>query len=182
MIVVSGGAEASPEQMAYLFGQKVACGGGSAEDVALVEQYWAQSRNATDYDDYREAAEILIGIRHFGLHTGVNLEIAEEDDWTPRKRDTDSFFDPTVVLEHTTIPVLAFFGELDKNIDPVQGAEAYEAALQKSENQDYQVVTIPGVAHTLVSAKTGCLNESWSPKLAPEYLEILGTWLQHLSQ
>jgi pimeloyl-ACP methyl ester carboxylesterase len=182
MIVVSGGAEASPEQVAYLFGQKVACGGGSAEDVALVEQYWAQSRNATSYDEYREAMEILSAIPGFELHTGVNLKIANEDDWKPRKRNTDSFFDPTEVLEHTTIPVLAFFGELDKNIDPVQGAEAYETALQKAGNQDYQVVSIPGVAHTLVPAKTGCLDEPWGSKLAPEYLETMETWLQHISE
>jgi hypothetical protein len=78
--------------------------------------------------------------------------------------------------------VLAFFGELDKNIDPVQGAEAYESALQKAANQDYQVVSIPGVAHTLVPAKTGCLNETWDSELAPEYLEALEAWLQHLSQ
>jgi pimeloyl-ACP methyl ester carboxylesterase len=182
MIVVSGGAEASPEQMAYLMGQKVACGGGSAEQAALVEQYWAQWFNATSYAEHREAIEILIAIPRFELQTGVNLTIAEEDDWKPYRRDTDRFFDPMEVIEHTTIPVLAFFGELDKNIDPVQGAEAYEAALQKAGNQDYQVVSIPAMAHTLVPAKTGCLNESWGSKLAPEYLETLEAWLQHLSQ
>ena len=180
MIVVSGGAEASPEQMAYLMGQKVACGGGSAEQAALVEEYWSQSFNATSYDEYREAMEILTEIPQFERYTGVNREIAEKDDWQPYPRDTDRFFDPMDVLEHTTIPVLAFFGELDKNIDPVQGAEAYETALQKAGNQDYQVVSIPGVAHTLVPAKTGCLNESWGSKLAPEYLETLEAWLQDL--
>jgi pimeloyl-ACP methyl ester carboxylesterase len=182
MIVVGGGAEASPEQMAYLFGQKVACGGGSAEQAALVEQYRAQSFNATSYDEYREAMGILIEIPRFELYTGVTLKIAEEDDWKPYTRDTDRFFDPMEVIGHTTIPVLAFFGELDKNIDPFQGAEAYEAALQKARNQDYQVVSIPGVAHTLVPAETGCLDESWGTKLAPEYLETMGAWLQHLSQ
>jgi dipeptidyl aminopeptidase/acylaminoacyl peptidase len=178
MIVVSGGGEASPEQMAYLFGQKVACGGGSAEQAALVEQYWAQSKNATSYDEYRESMEVLTEIPRFEDRTEVTLEIAEEDGWKPRRRDTDTFFDPMEIIGHTTIPILAFFGELDKNVDPVQGADAYEAALQKAGNQDYQVVFIPGVAHTLVSAETGCLNESWGTKLAPEYLETMEAWLQ----
>jgi pimeloyl-ACP methyl ester carboxylesterase len=182
MIVVSGGAEASPEQMAYLIGQKVDCGGGSAEQAAVVEQYWSQSFNATSYDEYREATEMLVGLPRFELYTEVNLKTAEEDDWQPYPRDTDRFFDPMEVIEHTTIPVLAFFGELDKNIDPVQGAEAYEAALQKAGNQDYQVVFIPGVAHTLVPAKTGCLNESWGTHVVPQYLETMEAWLQHLSQ
>lgn len=181
MIFVSGGAEASPEQMAYLMGQKVACGGGSAEQAALVERYWSQWFNATSYDAYREAMEILLEIPRFETYTGVTLEIAEKDDWKPYPRDTDRFFDPMEAIEHTTVPVLAFFGELDKNIDPVQGAEAYESALQKAGNQNYRIVVIPGVAHTLVPAKTGCLNESWGSQVAPEYLETMEAWLQHLS-
>jgi pimeloyl-ACP methyl ester carboxylesterase len=181
MIVVGGGAEASPEQMAYFLGQKVACGGGSVEEATLVERYWAQSRNATGYDEYREAMEVLSEIPRFEDHTGITLKVAEEDGWTPRRRDTDTFFDPMEVIEHTTIPILAFFGELDRNVDPVQGAEAYEAALHKAGNQDYQVVSVPGVAHPLVPARTGCLNESWGTQLAPEYLETMEAWLQHLS-
>jgi pimeloyl-ACP methyl ester carboxylesterase len=182
MVVVSGGAEASPEQTAYLMGQKVACGGGSAEQAALVEQYWAQWFNATSYDEYREAIETLIGIPRFEHHSGVTLEIAEEEDWQPYPRGTDRFFDPMQVIEHTTIPVLAFFGELDKNIDPVQGAEAYEATLQQAGNQEYQVVSIPGVAHTLVPAKTGCLSEQRGSTLAPQYLQTLEAWLQRLTR
>ena len=177
-IVVSGGGEASPEQMAYQIGQQVACGGGSAEEAALVERYWAQSFNATTYDAYREAMEVLIDIPRFEVHTGITLRIAEEGDWRPYRRDTDRFFDPIEVIEQTTFPVLAFFGALDKNIDPVQGAEAYEAALQKAGNQDYQVVIIPGVAHTLAPAETGCIGEQWGSEIAPEYLETMEAWLQ----
>jgi pimeloyl-ACP methyl ester carboxylesterase len=86
------------------------------------------------------------------------------------------------VIEHTTIPVLAFYGELDRNIDPVQGAEAYEAALQRAGNQDYLIEVIPGVGHVLVPAKTGCIGESRGREYAPEYLGTLEAWLQHLSQ
>jgi hypothetical protein len=67
---------------------------------------------------------------------------------------------------------------LDKNIDPVQGAEAYEAALQEAGNQDYMIVVISGAAHILTTAKTGCLNENWGTSYLPEYLETMETWLQ----
>ena len=96
--------------------------------------------------------------------------------------DIDAFFDPMEIIERTTIPVLAFFGELDKNIDPVQGAQAYEAALQTAGNQDYQVEVIPDVAHVLMPAKTGCIGESGGQEYALEYLKTLESWLQHLSQ
>jgi hypothetical protein len=178
MIVVSGGAEASPEQMAYQIGQQIACGGGTEEQAAIVEQYWSQSFNATRYDEYHEATEILLQIPSVKDLTG--LEIVEEDEWQPYARDTDRFFDPMEVIGHTTIPMLVLFGELDKNIDPVQGAEAYEAALQKAGNQDYQILVIPGVAHNLAPARTGCLNEQWGTSYAPEYLETMEAWLQHL--
>ncbi len=73
-------------------------------------------------------------------------------------------------------------GELDKNVDPIEGTEAWEADLQEAGNPDSRVVLIPGAAHTLASARTGCLNEGWSSQLAPEYLEILEDWLQQLPQ
>jgi pimeloyl-ACP methyl ester carboxylesterase len=180
MIIVSGAAEDSIEQMAYQIGQKVACDGGSTEQVALVERYWSQRAKATSYDEYREAVQALLEIPGVKGYTG--LEMTEEKNWKPWSRDWDSFIDPMEVIEHTTIPMLVFFGELDKNIDPVQGAEAYEAALQKAGNQDYRVVVISEVAHTLTWAKTGCLNESWGTSYAPEFLETMETWLQHLSQ
>jgi len=42
-----------------------------------------------------------------------------------------------VLLQQTTIPVLAFFGELVKYIDTVQGAQDYRTALQTAGNKDY---------------------------------------------
>jgi pimeloyl-ACP methyl ester carboxylesterase len=176
MIVVSGGAEDSIEQMAYQIGQKVACSDGSVEHEALTERYWSQQSKATSYDEYQEAVEILLEIPGVKRYTG--LEMTEERDWKPRNRKWDSFIDPMDIIEYTTIPMLVFYGELDKNIDPVQGAEAYEAALTKAGNQDYQIVVIPGVAHILTPAKTGCLNEPVSTSYVPEYLETMDTWLQ----
>jgi pimeloyl-ACP methyl ester carboxylesterase len=176
MIVVSGSAEDSIEQMAFQIGQKVACGGGSEEQAALVERYWSQSAKATNYDEYRQAVEVLLGIPYVKGYTG--LEMTDEKNWEPRPRNWDSFIDPMEVVEHTMIPMLVFFGALDKNIDPVQGAEAYEAALGKAGNQDYRIVVIPGVAHILTSAETGCLGENWGTSYAPEYLEIMEAWLQ----
>ena len=94
--------------------------------------------------------------------------MVEEDKWKPWPREIDAFIDPTEILERTTIPVLAFFGELDKNIDPVQGVEAYEAALRKAGNPDYQIEFLLGEAHVFVTN--------------PEYLKTLEAWLQERSE
>jgi pimeloyl-ACP methyl ester carboxylesterase len=164
MIVVSGGAEDSTQQGAYMVSQQVLSDGGTEEQAALVERYWPQKFSAEAYDQYREAMEVLMGIPQ--VQSRYNLEIMEEKQWKPLSRDLDLFIDPMEVIEHTTIPVLAFFGELDKIIDPLQGAQAYEAAMQKAGNQDYQVIFIPGVAHVFV--------------YSPRYLEALEAWIQHL--
>lgn len=86
------------------------------------------------------------------------------------------------IIDHTTIPGLTYFGELDKNIDPSQVADAHVETLQIAGNPEYQVVLTPGVVHTLVPGETGCLNENRGSQLAPEYLETLEAWLQHLSK
>jgi pimeloyl-ACP methyl ester carboxylesterase len=168
MIVLSGSGEDSIEQMVYRFGQMVLSAGGTAEQAALVEQSLSQALKATSYTDYREGMEILLEIPHIDARTGIDWDMAEEDEWVPWPRDIDAFLDPMDVIEHTTIPVLVLFGEFDRDVDPVQGAEAYEAALQKAGNQDYRIEVISATGHVFVTL--------------PKYLEILEAWLQHLSQ
>ena len=165
MIVVSGGAEDSIEQMAFQVGQQAITFGASEEQSALVEQHWPKIANAENYAEYRQAVEILLEIPGVKSYTG--LALSEEKNWKPWPRDIDAFINPMEVIEHTTIPMLVFFGELDKNIDPVQGVEAYEAALQKAGNPDYQIEFLLGEAHVFVTN--------------PDYLKILETWLQERS-
>jgi pimeloyl-ACP methyl ester carboxylesterase len=176
MMVVSGGGEDGIEQMAYQVGQMVACSGGSAEQVSDVEKYWSQMQKAQEYNEYREAAEILVSIPGVSEHTG--LSVSEQNQWSPWPREIDAFFDPMEVIETTTLPMLIHFGELDKNIDPVQGAQAYKSALEKAGNEDYRVITIQGVGHVLTPATTGCLDEPVSGEWVTEYLDTLENWIQ----
>jgi dipeptidyl aminopeptidase/acylaminoacyl peptidase len=166
MIVVSGSAEDGIEQGAYMVAQQVLAGGGTEEQAALVERYWAQQRKATDYDEHREAVEVLMDIPQ--VQSRYNLEITEEKEWKPTPREWDIFIDPIDIIEHTTIPMLVIFGEKDTIVDPVQGAEAYEAALQAAGNQDYQIEVLPRALHNLESLT--------------KYQEILASWIQHLAQ
>jgi pimeloyl-ACP methyl ester carboxylesterase len=175
MIVVSGGGEDGIEQGAYQTGQRFLCDGGSAEDAAIVEQYWAVMNKAAVYDEYRTAVKILLEIPWIVNNTPVTL--TAEENWNPWPREIDAFFDPTEVLRETTIPVLAFFGELDKNIDPVQGAQAYQSALSEAGNQDFQVIVIPGAGHVMTEVETGCIGESAGSEYMTEYLETLDFWL-----
>jgi pimeloyl-ACP methyl ester carboxylesterase len=176
MIVVSGGAEDSIEQMAYQVGQRVACSGGTAEQAALVEAAWPQIAKADTYDAYREAVELLLSFPVVKTSTGLSL--AEENEWTPWPRDIDAFINPVEILERTTIPILALFGDGDIYVDPAQGAAAYERALAAAGNPDYQVVTLSGASHVMSPVTAGCGSGTG---YVPAYLEVLESWLNHLS-
>jgi len=131
---------------------------------------------AEEYEEYQEAANILINIP--GVYELTGLVISEKNNWSPWPREIDAFFDPMDVLTYTTIPVLAFFGGKDRYIDPIQGRDAYESALNQAGNQDYQVVFIEDAGHVMIYAETGCFDEQLGDEYMDEYLETLELWIK----
>jgi formylglycine-generating enzyme required for sulfatase activity/CubicO group peptidase (beta-lactamase class C family)/acetyl esterase/lipase len=178
MIVASGPGMNSIDQTAYLLGQQLICQGYSEEEAQLAQQSLAGLSKATSYQEYREYKENLVQFPYALNFTGES--ITPEDEWSPWIPPAEAFFNPIEVIEQTTIPVLALFGEKDTQVDPFQGAQAYEQALQKAGNQHYQVELIPGVNHGFVPAKTGCMDEALPRMYAPEYLELMEEWLVQL--
>jgi pimeloyl-ACP methyl ester carboxylesterase len=156
-------------------GQAVACSGGSIEDIENAEKYWAQMMKATTYNEYREAADILVNIPAAVQYTGFTILV--QNNWRPLSRNIDSFYDPMDDIKLINIPMLVLYGELDKNVDPVQGAEAYKNAFEISGNANYRIEVIEGAGHILTPAETGCIGEFVSSEYIPEYLEILEQWL-----
>jgi pimeloyl-ACP methyl ester carboxylesterase len=179
MIVVSGGGEDSIEQMVYQWTQRARCAGASEQELALMDQHGAAALKATTYAEHREAMEPLLSIPDLTRYVGTTVELAKEEDWVPWPRNIDAFFDPMSVIERTTIPVLAIFGEHDIQVDPIQGAEAYEAALHRAGNTQSRVAVIPGVGHTLTPAREdGCVTGGGG--YSQRYLELLDEWIDDL--
>jgi pimeloyl-ACP methyl ester carboxylesterase len=176
MIVVSGGGEDSIEQQVYQWIQQARCSGATDEELASMERHGAAALKATTYSEYRDAMEPLLAIPDINQYVGVTLELAGEDEWVPWPRDIDAFFDPIEVIARTTIPVLAIFGEHDTAVDPIQGSEAYQAALERAGNKTFHVEVIPNVGHTLTPSKAdGCITGGGS--YAPRYLELIDEWI-----
>ncbi len=176
MIVVSGGAEDSIEQMAFQWTQQAACRGASDAELEVMETYGAAALKAETYADHENAMEALLTIPDLDFYVGRDIELAPPDDWQPWSREIDAFFDPVTVLEKTTIPVLAVFGEYDAQIDPVQGAEAYREALARAGNSDFRVETIEGAGHTMRPTDGPCGPESSG--VSEEYVDLLDDWLR----
>ncbi len=79
----------------------------------------------------------------------------------------------------TTIPVLAIYGTFDVQVDSDQNAPAFEAAMKKAGNTDYQLTVIPKANHLMQAATTGSPSEYGTIKqeFTPEFLTTITDWL-----
>jgi hypothetical protein len=88
-------------------------------------------------------------------------------------------YDPATDWAKTSIPVLAIFGGLDKQVEPESNAAALEAALEQAGNADYSIITIPNANHLYQVAVTGNFDEypSLGTDLHPDLLPAIAGWL-----
>jgi hypothetical protein len=185
MIAISCAGIDGVEQSAYLVEKQVLCEGYDEAEAKKARQHYRQRARAKTYQEYLEAAEYLdqnpvVSSMKWG-------GILSEDRFSPRSPSNEGFFNPITLIEKITIPVLAIFGEKDTQVDPFQGAEAYEKALKKAGNQFSQVKLFPEADHGIILSKTGCMKEQREryrlknpPGYAPGYIELMQNWLENL--
>jgi len=83
----------------------------------------------------------------------------DKRNWKLHTADEEGFFDPIDVIETITIPILAFFGEKDTQVNPFQGVEAYKKALTKAGNKNFRVELVSGADHNIILCETGSMKE-----------------------
>ena len=102
--------------------------------------------------------------------------------------NVDYFWNPIEIIEQTTIPVLAFYGTKDTQVDPYQGVEAYQAALKRAGNPNFRIELIQDGDHNIILSNSGCLIErEWRSakewrNYPPQYLDTMEEWLRELRQ
>jgi pimeloyl-ACP methyl ester carboxylesterase len=188
MIAVSCPGAAGVDQGAYLVSAQAVCAGTSEENAQYMRQLLSDAERVETYDEYvhyKELLDALPGISAaeiFGYRVGVR----PVEEWHASNLQGEYFWNPIEMIERTTIPVLAFFGERDTQVDPIQGAAAYQEALEIAGKMNFHVELIPGTDHNIILSETGCLEErenrphwEWT-NYAPEYLELLEEWLREL--
>jgi pimeloyl-ACP methyl ester carboxylesterase len=190
MIAVSCPGTAGVDQGAYLVAAQASCAGLPKEDFKQVKELLSAVERARTYEEYvgykkkLAAFPALASIKELGFNT----RIRPREEWHADDLNGDYYWNPIEVIEKTTIPVLAFFGGKDTQVDPVQGAQAYREALELAGNKNFRVELIPGVDHNLIISETGSLEErsrrsrkGWQ-NYAPQYLDILEEWLRALNK
>ena len=103
--------------------------------------------------------------------------------WRWKKFHMMSKFDPQPLWEKTTIPVLAFYGERDRNVPATRNAAALEQYLRKAGNKDFTVITLPKANHYGMEAERGFLDGELSrlTRTAPGFLDGPLKWtLKHV--
>ena len=179
MIAVSCPGTDSIGQSSYLVEKQIICEGYGESEAKRAGLYYRQRARAKTYREYQEAAEYLdqnpvVSSMKWG-------GILSEDRYTPYPPSHQLFFNPVILLEKIKIPVLAIFGENDTQVDPYQGAAAYEKALKKAGNSFYRVALFPEANHGIFISQTGCMKERSSNRgYAPGYLELMQEWLKSL--
>ncbi|NIM47860.1 MAG: alpha/beta fold hydrolase [Gemmatimonadales bacterium] len=189
MIAISCAGGPGVEQGIYLLASQMVCAGYPKEDAKQLEQDIRAFTMARTYEEYVRYKTPLVDLPAFRAMArfGQRVEIGSEDDWHPADPRREYYgFDPMEVIERTTIPVLAFFGERDTQVDPIQGAQAYREALARAGNPHSRVELIPGVDHNILISETGCIEErnrrsaaGWRNYPA-EYLDIIEQWLREV--
>jgi pimeloyl-ACP methyl ester carboxylesterase len=188
MIAISCPAMAGVDQGSYLVSAQAVCAGVPQKEAEEMRRLLSEIERVQTYDEYvhyKERLDALPGISTaaiFGYSEGVKPKEA----WHVHDPESEYFWDPMEVIVQITIPVLAFFGEKDTQIDPIQGARAYQEALTQAGNPSFRVELIPGTDHNIILSETGCIEErerrsrqDWT-RYAPEYLDILEAWLRAL--
>jgi pimeloyl-ACP methyl ester carboxylesterase len=179
---------AGVDQGAYLVSAQAVCAGSSEENAQQIRQLISAIERVEIYDEYvhyKELLDTLPGISA-GEIFGYRVGVMPVEEWHAPNLQGEYFWNPIEVIEQTTIPVLAFFGERDTQVDPIQGAVAYQQALETAGNLNFHVELIPEADHNIILSETGCLEErenrsrqEWT-NYAPEYLDLLEEWLRRL--
>jgi pimeloyl-ACP methyl ester carboxylesterase len=141
---------------------------------------------ARTYTEYRAAAEYLEEIP--AIRDGLGWAgVVSEEDFTPADTTSESFLDPSAAVASLKIPILALFAEKDRQIDPVQGAEAFQNLLSGAENGLSGVAMIPGADHNMMVSPRGCIQDQrdgyqsvGGATVSPIFLDTVARWLDRL--
>jgi uncharacterized protein len=84
------------------------------------------------------------------------------------------------ILMAIKCPVLALYGEMDKQVIPGQNIPFVEKALENGENSDFEIMTLSGLNHMFQRANTGEVNEyiKIEETISPLVLDIITNWIE----
>jgi pimeloyl-ACP methyl ester carboxylesterase len=84
--------------------------------------------------------------------------------------------DQAAVWRQVRQPILAIYGERDRQVPVAESSAALAAAVEQSGNSDFTLIIYPDASHSVGKTRTGELGEEWTGYV-PEYLEDMTDWV-----
>jgi dienelactone hydrolase len=116
-----------------------------AQATELLESTWRYGRSGEGWNAYATAREAALAA---GFPEYL-FESATEDPEAWEWVRLNMHHDPVPVLEGVDCPVIALFGEVDRNVEPEVNVPLMEQALETAGNEDVELVVVPGANHGL---------------------------------
>jgi pimeloyl-ACP methyl ester carboxylesterase len=91
------------------------------------------------------------------------------------KQEASTIYDPVPDWEKIHVPVLAMYGEYDKDVPPVQSSQILDAALKKAGNRHYTVKVYPKANHGLWRLEKDALSARLSYRFG---YDLILEWLK----
>jgi dienelactone hydrolase len=89
--------------------------------------------------------------------------------------------DQAAVWQQVRQPILAIYGEKDRQVPPAENIARLSTAVEQSGNRDFTLIIYPDASHAIGRTRTGELGEEWTGYV-PEYLDDMTDWvLQQVS-
>lgn len=190
VVSVSGPGVSVLEQVVYIRGQEMLERGFSIDDVEEASRYRKLLYGYYGTGSGRvEMQQLLDSVRAEGWFTR-----AEFSDALPAAADLaaprfdfyrNMQFDPDSVLDRISVPVLAVFGGMDRNVPVDASVTRMRAAFVRGGNRDATIVVFPRAGHGLALVQDG--NAGRTPahggqEPAPGYVELVLQWLRRQAQ
>ena len=88
-------------------------------------------------------------------------------------------YDPRLILEQVTIPVLAINGEKDLQVPPKENLSEIKAALERGENTDHEIHELKNLNHLFQTCETGAIGEygTIEETFNKEAMDLMTQWI-----
>ena len=163
------------DEMAYQITRMAFCDDPAAEADPQVAALLAELRSAAQYDIYEEYLhywEVLDELAELAPADLQGRSPVAQETWEANPPEPVNTWDPARGIAEIGIPILAIFGDRDRNLDPYRGEHAWEQALAQGGNPQSRLAVLPGIDHSMFPSQTGCPAEMG--QLIEEYIRSKG--------
>lgn len=162
VICVSCPGESGHDQMVYQVTAMGLCQDMPKEKSTEMDRLLKELDQNRSYETYARYLDYRKSMADLAALVPVSVEnwpVTPQETWQANPIEDEDVWNPVAAIRQVNIPVLAIFGDKDRNMDSFQADLAYRNALSEAGNPKSQVEMLPNADHIILASKTGCPDE-----------------------